>query len=108
MKIYNKKVDIGVRCLFLGGVTMHLDFGIKIVLLWLIVLFANMIKFVVFGLPLSPCCSFLGTWFENVACTLIFQFLLSASATVYFDTILDNDMHSIVMTFYEFIGLFII
>ena len=58
--------------------------------------------------PLSPCCSFLVTWFDNVACTLIFQFLLSPSAAFYFDTILYNDMHSIVMTFYDFIGLFII
>jgi len=33
LKIYDEKVTIDVGCLFLGGVTMHLDYRIKIVLL---------------------------------------------------------------------------
>jgi len=107
LKIYDEKVHIGVGCLFLGGVIMHLDFRIKIVFLWLIVLWTNMIQFDVFVCLLSPWCSFLSTWLNNVAWTLIFQFLLFASAAFYFDTILYNDMHFIVMTFYAFNGLFI-
>jgi len=59
------------RCLFLGGVTIHLDFGIKIVLLWLIVLWANMIKFVVFGLPIKS--------------MLLFSFHLIWQCCLYFD-----------------------
>jgi len=60
-----RNVCVLFGCLFLGGVTMHLDFGIKIVLLWLIVLWANMIKFVVFGLPIKSMLFF--------SCYLIWQ-----------------------------------
>jgi len=60
-----RNVCVLFGCLFLGGVTMHLDFGIKIVLLWLIVLWANMIKFVVFGLPIKSMLLF--------SCYLIWQ-----------------------------------
>jgi len=60
-----RNVCVLFGCLFLGGVTMHLDFGIKIVLLWLIVLWAKMIKFVVFGLSIKSMLLF--------SCYLIWQ-----------------------------------